>query len=289
VGDNRSTPQLVNLTESLARTGLVVMTMTTNTLMDFVLSPTDSDATVQAFETLLHWPGVGATRVGIFGLSAGGAPASLAAADSRIRQHVGFLMFFGSFFNAREMLADVGRRALIVNGQLEAWHPSRVPLYVLANTIAGTLPPNDSEKLKAAFDSSHPTAPLTPAQVAALSPPAAAAYHILAGDQPDLVERNLAAFSPAMQRLLQALSPSSVVGQISAPIYLLHDRHDSLVPFTESVNVADALASLHHPHDSIEFSIFHHTTVSGSLDLAVILRDSPRLFAAISTALLPST
>jgi len=288
VGDNRAVPQLINLTESLARTGVVVMTMTTHSLIDFALSPADSDATVRAFDTLLHWPGVGATRVGIFGLSAGGAPASLAAADPRIRQHVAFLMFFGCFFNARDLLADVGRRALIVNGQVEAWRPSGVPLYVLANTIAGTLSPREGALLRAAFDSVHPV-PLSPKQVAQLSAPAAAAYHILAGDQPDSVQRNLDAFSPPMQSLLQELSPSSVVGQISAPIYLLHDRHDTLVPFTESVNFASALASRHHPHEFIEFNIFHHTTVSGSLDLGAVLRDSPRLFAAIHTALQPST
>jgi hypothetical protein len=171
---------------------------------------------------------------------------------------------------------------------LESWQPNQVPVGVLANTIAGTLPPSEGGKLKAAFDFNHPM-PLTPEQVAQLSSPAAAAYHILAGDEPEQVRHNLDAFSPKMQYLLQELSPSTVVEQISAPIYLLHDRHDSLVPFTESVNFAAALAHLHHPHDFIELSIFQHTTVSGSLDIGSVLRDSPRLFGAIHMAMMPST
>jgi hypothetical protein len=288
VGDNRTTPQLVNLNESLARAGLVVMTMTTHSLIDFALSPADGDATVRAFQTLAHWPGVGATRVGILGLSAGNAPASLAAADPRIRHQIAFLLFFGGFFNVRDLLTDVGRHALLVNGQLEAWEPNSVPLHVLANTIAGTLPEHEGSTLKAAFATSRPT-PLTPDQLAQLSPPAAAAYHILAGDQPGQVERNLDAFSPQMQQLLEQLSPSTVVQQIGAPVYLLHDRHDGHVPVTESVNFAAALARLNHPHNLVEFSIFQHTQVSDTLDIGALLRESPALIRALYTALLPST
>jgi hypothetical protein len=243
---------------------------------------------VEAFKTLLHWPGVGATRVGILGLSAGNGPASLAAADPRIRHQVAFLTFFGGFFNGDDLLGDIGRRALIVNGQREAWQPNQVPLHVLANTIAGTLSANEGGELMAAFDTNHPT-PLTGAQVAQLSPPAAAAYHLLAGDQRDQVERNLDALSPAMHQLLQQLSPSSVVSQLDTRVYLLHDRFDGHVPFTESVNFAGALAHLHLPHDLVEFSIFQHTSVSGSLDIGSVLRDGPRLYGAIQAALLHST
>jgi hypothetical protein len=288
VGDNRKVPELINLTESLARTGVVVMTMTTTSLINYVLSPDQADAIVQAFTTLHHWPGVGATRAGIFGLSAGNAPASLAAADPRIQHQVAFLTFFGGFFNVQDLVGDVGRRALLVNGRPEAWVPDRVALHVLANTIAGTLAPGEGSEIKAAFALDHPT-PLTPDQVARLSPPAAAVYHILVGDQPDQVQRNLAALTPAMQQLLQALSPSSVVGQIRAPIYLLHDRFDAFVPFTESVNFAAALARLNHPHDLVEFSIFQHTHVSSSVDVGSLLTDAPRLFGAIHAAMRFST
>jgi dienelactone hydrolase len=291
VGDNRSNTQLINLTESLARSGLVVMAMTTHTMIDYVLSPADIRATVQALKMRLHWPGVGPTRVGMLGFSAGTAPASLAAADPRIRHQVAYLTFFGGFYNARDLLADVSRRALIVNGRLEAWLPAPVPLYVLANTIAGTLTTREGKLLTAAFDIHHPMA-LTSEQVAQLSPPAAAAYHILAGDQRDQrdqVQRNLDALSPAMQQLLQQLSPSTVLGRIIAPITLLHDRSDSFVPFTESVTFATALTHLNHPHEPVAFSIFQHTEVSSSPDMGSLLRDSPRLFRALHSAMLPST
>ena len=59
--------------------------------------------------------------------------------------------------------------------------------------------------------------PLSSDQLAQLSPSAQAAYHLLAGDQPDQAEANVAALSPEMHTLLTALSPSSVVQDITAP------------------------------------------------------------------------
>ena len=52
VGDNREVPQLVNFAQSLARTGLVVMIMTTPTLIKYDLSVQDSDAVFDAFNAL---------------------------------------------------------------------------------------------------------------------------------------------------------------------------------------------------------------------------------------------
>jgi hypothetical protein len=80
-----------------------------------------------------------------------------------------------------------------------------------------------------------------------------------------------------------------VAQQLRAPVYLLHDRFDEFVPFTESVNFAAALTRLNHPHELVEFSIFQHTHVSSTVDIGSLLTDSPRLFGAIHAAMLFST
>ncbi len=141
VGDNRADPQLINFSQALARAGLVVMDITTPTLINYALSSDDSDAVVQAFKALSHWPGVGANRVGIIGLSASNALACFAAADPRIRDSVAFITLFGGYFNARTLLQAIGRRALDVDGHLQSWQPQYVPIQVLSNIIAPLLPP----------------------------------------------------------------------------------------------------------------------------------------------------
>ena len=283
IGDERKDSQLINLSMSLAREGIVVMDLTTPALIARRLNPDDVDAVVQAFLALAHHPSVGVGRVGILGISGGGDLGMLAAADPRIRDQLAFMMLFGGYYDATSLLRDFGRRALDVDGTLEPWTPNPVPVEALAKTIAPTLPANESKLLVGAL-SEHGTR-LTAAQLASLSPDALAAYHLLAGDDPAHVDANIAALSPAMQRDLVALSPSAVLNDIRAPIYLLHDRNDTYVPFTESRAFAAALVQANHPHDFVELNIFAHVEVKSGQGLGPLVGDGVRLFGILTELL----
>lgn len=287
VGDSRADPQLINFSQALARAGLVVMDITTPTLINYALSSDDSDAVVQAFKALSHWPGVGANRVGIIGLSASGALACFAAADPRIRDSVAFITLFGGYFNARTLLQAIGRRALDVDGHMQSWQPQYVPIQVLSDTIAPLLPPSEGPLLINALAPGG--TPFTPADLAGLSPDTVAMYHLLAGDEPNQVDRNIAALSPPIQALLENLSPSRVINQIHAPIYLLHDRNDQFVPFTQSRAFAAALTRIHHPHDFAEFGIFQHVEVRSNLNVWQVAGDSAALFRILMETMQPGS
>jgi dienelactone hydrolase len=287
VGDNRQVPQLINLSLALARVGLVVEDMTTPTLINNAISAGDSDAVVRAFTFLSHWPGVGADRVGIAGFSGGGPLACLAAADPRIGDRVSFLALFGSYFNAETVLRTYGRRAITVNGHTIPWYPSQYPLQVLADVMAEGLSPADGSLLVSAFVPGGQ--PLTSDELAQMSPPAVAAYHLLEGDEPQRVNANIAALSPSLQTLLNTLSPSSLIRKIHAPIYLLHSRDDSSLPVTESQAFAAALARLHHPYDFAQFGIFQHVQVEANPSSTQLLRDVPSLFRVLDEVLLPGS
>ncbi len=286
-GDERAEPQLINFSQALARAGLVVMDMTTPTLLNWDLSAQDSDAVVQAFKALARWPGVGANRIGIVGFSAGDALACFAAADPRIRDQVAFILLFGGYFNWTTLLHDVGRRALTVDGRVQPWQPQYVPIQVLANVIAHMLPPSEGPRLVNALAPGG--TPLTPDDLAQLSPDTVASYHLLAGDAPEQVDANIAALSPAIHSLLDGLSPSRVIDEIHTPIYLLHDRSDQYVPFTESRDFAAALTRLHHSHDLVELGVFQHTDVKAGANLGQLVGDAISLFRILNAVLLPST
>lgn len=287
VGDERKDSQLINLSMSLAEEGLVVMDMTTPALIAKTLTPLDGDAVTQAFLALLRHPGVGSDRAGILGISGGGSLACFAVVDPRIQRSVSYLMLFGGYYDATTLLRDFGRRSLSVDGRLVPWQPNPVPVQVLANTIATTLPPGEGNVLVRSL--SPGGKPLTPGELARLSPGAAAAYHLLAGDQPDRVDANLAALSPQMRQELVALSPSSVAASIRAPVYLLHDQNDQYVPFTESREFAAALTRNGQPHDFVELTIFAHVEVKSQLGLGPVLTDSSSLFRILSELLLKAS
>ncbi len=285
IGDNRKVPQLINLSQALAHAGLVVMDMTTPTLISYSLSAQDSDGVVQAFTVLAHWPGVSAKRIGLIGFSGGGPIICFAAADPRLRDQVAFIALFGSYFNATSLLRAIGQRAL--TGRVQPWQPNPFPLQVLANVISGTLPPSEGVRLQSAFTPGGK--PLTAKDLAQLSPSTAAAYPLLAGDEPGQADANLAALPAQAHALFDELSVNRVIDQIRVPIYLLHDRSDTSVPFTESRAFAAALARIHHPYDLAEFGIFEHVQVRSDLAVGLLFSDGPRLFHVLSEVLLASS
>ena len=283
VGDNRADSQLVNFSQGLAQAGVVVMDMTTPTLLNYDLSYSDSDAVVQAFKTLASWPGVGAQRVGIIGFSAGDALAAFAAADPRIRDQVAFILCFGGYFNTTTLLRAFGRRALEVNGQSQPWHPQYVPIEVLANAIAPLLPSGEGARLINAL--APDGTPLTHDELAQFSPDTVAIYHLLNGDEPGQTDANIAALSAPIRALLDQLSPGRVIGQIRAPIYLLHDRSDEYVPFTESIAFDAALNQIHHAHDFALFGIFQHVEVKSNINAGQLLGDGLSLYRILNEVL----
>lgn len=287
VGDNRTAPQLVNLSRSFAREGIVVVNMGTPALFNFEVSPQDSEAVVQTFEMLAHRPDVSPNRIGIIGFSAGSTLACIAATDPRIRDRLAFITLFGGYFDATSLLREFGRRALIVDGHTQPWQPNYVPLQVLANAMSSALSPNENTLFQQAFAPNGQ--PLDASAQSQLSPSAAAAYHLLEGDQPDRVEQNVATLSPQMQARLAQLSPASYIAKIHTPIYLLHDRSDQYVPFTQSRQFAAALARIHHPYDFAEFGIFQHVEVRSNLSLSQILGDGLPLSRILSKMLLSAS
>lgn len=281
VGDQRQDAQLINFSQTLAHAGIVVMDMTTPALISNRIDAGDKEAVVQALHALQHWPSVDAGRIGLLGFSAGGPLMCLAAADPRLQHKIAFVTEFGGFFDTTTMLQTIGQRALTVDGVIQPWHPVAYPLQVLATTIAPFLPGNDGQIIENAFLPGD-TDSLTSLQIAQLAPGSAAAYHLLAGDQPNHVAANLAALPPEVTMLLAGLSPARVVNQIHVPIYLLHDRNDQFVPFTESREFAATLAHMHHPYDFAEFGIFQHVEVRSGLGGNQLLGDGTALLRLVS-------
>ncbi len=283
VGDNRQVPQLVNFSEALARTGVVVMDMVTPTLINYDLSVQDGDAVVQAFQKLSRLPEMEGRRVGIISFSAGVPLACFASADPRIRDQVAYVAVFGGYFNTRTVLHTFGRRAIDIDGKTEQWQPTEVPIMVLTNVITKAFSPDERSRIVKAL--APRGNPLTHTQIAHLSPEAQAAYQLLTGSAPDKVDANIATLPPAIQDELDKLSPSRIITQIRAPIFLLHDRNDASLPVTESRDFAAALTRLRHKHDYVEFHIFDHVEVRSNLQLNQELTDGARLFTILTELL----
>ncbi|HLI71489.1 MAG TPA: hypothetical protein VKV19_17170 [Ktedonobacteraceae bacterium] len=285
-GDNRAVPQLVNLSEALAHEGIVVVNVGTPAIFNYQLEARDGEAVVRAFQLMQHWPGVNPNHIGIIAFSVGGLLADMGAANPLIRTHVAFVASLGSYVDATSLLRVLGARSQVINGQKQPWQPIPPVSYTLVHTVSSLLSPSERALLQKAFPLNNPGPRLTAQQQAQLSPSAAAFYHLLEGDQPAQVARNLAALSPQMKALLVQLSPLSVLDQIRAPIYLLHDRNDTSIPFSQALEFASALARLHHHYTFAAYSIFSHVQVQSNLGLQEELGDGLKLFQTLNSIVL---
>ena len=285
-GDNRDVPQFINLARSFAQAGIVVLNVGTPTLFKYKVSAQDGEAVVQAFEFLEHLPGVDPHRIGIIPFSVGDLLACAGAADPRIRDRVAFIGSLGGYFDVNTLIRVVGMRAQVVNGQTQSWQPISTTLYTLATTVSSLFTPTENKLFQKAFPFATIAPPLSVQQLAQLSPPVAAFYHLLEGDEPVYVDRNLAALSPQFKALLAQLSPLSYIDQVRAPILLLHDRNDASIPFSQALEFAAALARIHHPYNFAAYSIFSHVQVRSNLSLSQLLGDGTKLLQAIYSIVL---
>ncbi|GCE02723.1 alpha/beta hydrolase family protein [Dictyobacter aurantiacus] len=283
VGDNRQIPQLLNLSEAFARTGLIVMDMTTPTLMAYNISVQDTDATVQAFKKLESLPGMAGRRSGMIAFSGGVPLTCFAAADPRIRNEVAYIAAFGGYFDTTTLLEALGSRSITIDGKTEAWHPIDIPIQVLTNMTTQDFSYDEQTTLRAGLASD--AQPLTGTQLQALSPGAQAMYHLLKGDEPQQVTRNIKLLPPDIQKLLTDLSPKRVIKDIRAPIFLLHDRNDNSLPVTETREFDAELTQLRHKHEYVEFHIFDHVEVRSGLNVGQLAGDGFHLFSILDNLL----
>jgi dipeptidyl aminopeptidase/acylaminoacyl peptidase len=244
---------------------------------------------VQAFKLLENWPGVDPRRIGIIAFSAGVTLACSGAADPRMRDRVAFVAVLGGYFDVTSLLRTVGQRTQSVDGHVQPWQPIPTPLHALASTVSSgsdVLTPTENRLLQKAFPEDNVGPPLTRREQAELAPGVAAFYHLLEGDEPGEVEHNINALPPEIKALLVQLSPMAVIGQIHAPIHLLHDRDDPSIPFSQGLEFAAALARMHHSYDFAGYSIFSHVEVKSGLSLGEWVSDGSKLFQALNSILL---
>ena len=91
----RDDSRVVNLAESLARTGMVVMIPWSDTMTQNRIDPNEVGNLVEAYKYLSDLEYVDPDRVGVGGFCVGSSLAAVAAQDPEIRDDIAFINFFG--------------------------------------------------------------------------------------------------------------------------------------------------------------------------------------------------
>ncbi len=254
-GDLPRSDLAVRFAEALARLGVVTSVPEPTGMLSEHLTFDEIDAIRVSVNALDTRPDVDPQRVGLLGLSASGGLSIVAAAQPDLRDRVRFVNSFGSYADATSLLVDVGSRSMLVDGAERDWQPEQRTLEVVSNALvdAGV---SDTDRLE-----------------------------LLSGVTRERATEIVRAFSPESQRRLAAVSPSSVLAQLKAHLYLMHDRDDPFIPFTQS----RALVAAAPPGVVVrytEFSIFEHVIPDKPVAWQTFLPDLWRLFWHVHSVLL---
>ena len=251
----RDDARVVNLAESLARTGMVVMIPWSDTMTQNRIDPNEVGNLVEAYKYLSDLEYVDPERVGFGGFCVGSSLAAVAAQDPEIRDNIAFINFFGGYFDAMDLMASISSSTRFGDYGRQPWEPSDLATSVLRGHLIELIPLERDKSLIEQILSSQDS--LTKNQVGDLSEEGKRVYKLLTGTS--LVEaRELISQLPEeFQDDMKAVSPISNVGDIKARILIMHDASDNNVPPEESRRFFEALKG-REDVTYTEFAFFNH-------------------------------
>lgn len=281
----REYPAVVRFAEALARTGAVVMIPDSRLLLSGRVAPEEVDGVVAAYRILAARPEVDSARVGMVGLSVGGALALLAAADPRIAEEVRWVNAFGSYADAPRFLAAVMAGAYRdADGSAVAWEPAQLARDVAAGLLLDLIEdPRDRSTLESAYVEPirAGTRPSRDETVRLRSASARAVERLLVARDLDAAEAAVAGLPEDARATLDALSPGGHLDGLRAEAFLMHDLSDAYVPYPESRALA---AELGYRAQLTEFRLFDHVEPKG-IDLGAAAPEALRLAWLIKSVL----
>lgn len=267
-------PRLVRIAEDASRAGVVMLVPFSDRLDDLQIAPEEIDALVAEFQYVQQLPQVDPKRVGFFGASVGGSIALVAAADPRIADDVDHVVSFGGYFDALSTFGAVATQHIQYKSVDEAWVPRIHAEHVVASQLIDYLAdPHDRELLTRMFVDDEPA---TPAEIATFGAVARNSYNFLANRDPNAVDGLITKLPPDAVAQLRYLSPETSIANVKAELFIIHDRADPFVPYTESRRLKDAVGNRPRTHFD-ELRLFEHVEPKLNQDPDIIAIDSTRL------------
>jgi dienelactone hydrolase len=275
-------PRVQALLDGLATRGIVAALVESPALDDDTLTADAPADLVAAFELVSNQPFVQRDYLGFLGFSVGASLSLLAATDNGIAARVRLVEGLGPYAS----LENVARATLTggystANGR-QPWHPDALTRTAVPENLVELLAsPSDRDLLLQALRT--PTVG-NPA-LADLSPSGQAVRRILAATDAQSFDAAFQSLGFNQTAQLLALSPIASASEMRAPVYLMVDKHDPLIPPVESIALAQAVEGSGHSVYLSQFDLFRHVEPT-RLQLSVsVARDVLRLFWQVHAVL----
>jgi len=273
----RNDPQVVQLAHALVMEGRAVL-VPDLTLRTSTLDTADLNRITAAVQTLAALPQVDPRRIGLLGISWGGALAVVAAASPPLAAAVAFVATFGAFYDLADLAGAAVTGATVYQGRTIPWRTVPEAGALVRSALLSLLPSGQARAVQATLTGR--------ATVATLAPEERAVAALLTNRDPARVARLADALPPSIQAVRQGFSPAFHLRGLQAPLLVLHSTDDPAVPWTESALLV-AAAGAHDPAGArlTLVRLFSHVTQQRSLAAPGSLLDDWRLVRYVARLL----
>lgn len=253
-------PRLIHFARSLARCGFVVLVPEIKGMKAFRILLSDVDDIVDSFGHMASLKEVvDGEKMGILGFSYGAGPALIAAADPAIRDQVKFVVSFGGYYDPINVIRFITTGYYEYRDEKGFQQPEPYGKWVFfTNNVDYIESERDRELLRAIFEKEEKEkrGELLPL-LAGLTPKGRYLYELLINEDPRQVDDLVKKTDPRFQGYLERLSLARIVPSLRAYLIIGHGNTDPLIPYTESLRLADAVDSKDRVHVAI-LRLFDH-------------------------------
>jgi pimeloyl-ACP methyl ester carboxylesterase len=246
--DGKDDPRLVAFANSLARTRFLVLVPEIPNTRALKVSAADSVFISDAIEELAQRSAAGTERrVGLVAISYAVGPALLAASQTSAGRHVGFIVAIGGYYDVEAAIAFVTTGYYRApDGSWQHATPNEWGKWIFLRSNADRITDrSDRDRLLKIADRklTNPAADIADL-VASLGLEGRAVYQLIANRDPEQVPVLVARLPEAIPRELRRLDlKSQDLRRLTAPLIIVHGRDDAVIPYSESVKLAEAVGA----------------------------------------------
>lgn len=253
-------PRLIRFAHALARTGFAVLVPELRGMKSLKVVMSDVDDIVASFRylTALH-DLVDEKKAGLLGFSYAAGPTLMAAATPEVRKQVKFVASFGGYYDPVNVIRFITTGHYEYGKERGVLKPEPYGKWIFfINNLDYVESPKDRSLLEKIFtlEQEGKKEKIKP-YLEQLSPQGAALYQLLINPDPRRVEALVEKIDPRVRGYLEKLSMAPVIPSIQAYLIIGHGSTDPLIPYTESLRLADAAPDKRKVHVAI-LRVFSH-------------------------------
>lgn len=245
----KNDPRIVELASSFARSRFLVIVPEVPAARDYQVSPEDIGVVADAARFALDLPDPACGRVGFAALSYAVGPTVMAALEPDLTPRVEHITSLGGYHDLEAVVtfATTGHYRETPDEPWQRRDPDHFMRWVFVESNLDLIEDEeDRRRLQAMADRriEDPAAPIDDL-AEGLGEEGRALLELLVNTDPGRVPALIESLPSAIQERMQALNPADRdLSSLQGRMILIHGREDDMIPYTESIAMAEAVSDV---------------------------------------------